>query len=96
MNILLLKSTKTIPLKIIDADFDLVATMKKYANGMNEIFIVILDNGRIIPARTLQPLVYAYLRENIGLKFQVSCNIPRQVVGTYKIIVEFAKIGINH
>ncbi len=30
-----MKSTKTIPLKIMDADFDLVETMKKYANGMN-------------------------------------------------------------
>jgi len=91
-----MESTKTIPLKIIDADFDLVETMKKYANGMNYVSSLILDNGRIIPARKLQPMVYAYLREKIGLKFQASCNIPRQVVGTYKTIVEFAKIGMSY
>jgi len=64
-------------LKIIDTDFDLVETKKKYANGMNYVSSVVFDNGRDIPVRKLQPLVYAYLRGNIGLKSQVSCNIPR-------------------
>ncbi len=38
-------------------------------------------------------MVYSHLRENIGLKSQVSCNIPRQVAGTYKTILELIKIG---
>jgi len=41
-------------------------------------------------------MVYAHLRGNIGLKSQVSCNIPRQVDGSYKTIVELAKIGMSY
>ena len=41
-------------------------------------------------------MVYAHLRGNIGLKSQVSCNIPRQVAGTYKTIVELAKIRMSY
>ena len=41
-------------------------------------------------------MVYAHLRGNIGLKSQVSCNIPRQVARTYKTIVELAKTGMSH
>jgi hypothetical protein len=52
-----MESTKTIPLKIMDTDFDLVETMKKYANGMDYVSSVVFDNGRIIPARKLQPMV---------------------------------------
>jgi len=96
VNKLLMESTKTIPLKIRDVDFDLAETMKKYAHGMNYASSVVFDNGRIIPARKLQPMVYAHLRGNIGLKSQVSCNIPRQVSGTYNTIVELAKIGMSY
>ena len=39
---------------------------------------------------------YAYLRGNIVLKFQVSCNFPRQVAGPYKTILELAKIGMSY
>ena len=51
MNELVTKSTKKIPLKIIDADFDLVGTMKKYPNGINYVSSVVYDNRRFIPAR---------------------------------------------
>jgi len=81
---LIMDSTKTIQLKIQDADFDLVETTKKYANGMNYVSSVVFDNGIIILARKLRPMVYAHLRGDIGLKSQVSCNIPRQVAGTIK------------
>ena len=84
MNMLIMDSTKTIQLKIQDADFDLVETTKKYANGMNYVSSMVFDNGIIIPARKLQLMFYAYLRENIGLKFQVSYNIPKQVLGLIK------------
>jgi len=40
-------------------------------------------------------MVYAHLRGNICLKSQLSCNIPRQVAGTYKTIVELEKTGMS-
>jgi len=57
MNILIMEFNKTIQMRIMDADFDLVETMKKYANGMDYVSSVVFDNGRIIPARKLQPMV---------------------------------------
>lgn len=86
-----MESTKTIQLKIIDVDNDLVETMKKYSEGMNCVSEVVFQNGKVIPARKLQGLVYSHLRERIGLKSQVSCNIPRQVAGSYKTLVEQIK-----
>lgn len=86
-----MESTKTIQLKIIDVDNDLVETMKKYSEGMNYVSEVVFQNGKVIPARKLQGLVYNNLRERIGLKSQVSCNIPRQVAGSYKTLVEQIK-----
>jgi hypothetical protein len=53
MSILVIESTKTIPLKIMDTYFDLVETLKKYAYGMNYVSSVVFDNGRNIPARKL-------------------------------------------
>jgi putative transposase len=90
------ESTKTVKLKILNPDFDLVETMQKYSKGMNYVSSIVFENGKVIPARKLQPMVYGHLRENIGLKSQVSCNIPRQVAGTYKTIVELAKIGMSY
>ena len=81
-------------MKIVRVDFDLVEIISKYENSMNYVSSFIFDNWRIISTRKLQPMVYAHLRENIGLKPQASCNIPRQVGETYKTIVEFAKIGM--
>jgi hypothetical protein len=63
---------------------------------MNYASSAAFNNGKIIPARKLQPMVYAHPRGNIGLDSQVSCNIPRQVAGTYKTIVELAKIGMSY
>jgi hypothetical protein len=87
-----MKSTKTIPLEIMDTDPDSVEAIKKCANLINyDVSGVILDNGRIIPARKLRPMVYAHLRGNIDLKSQVRCNISRKVAGTYKTIVDLQK-----
>lgn len=91
-----MESTRTIKLKILNPDFDLVETMQKYTKGMNYVSNIVFENGKVIPARKLQPMVYSYLREIIGLKSQVSCNIPRQVAGTYKTIVELTKIGMSY
>ena len=52
------------------------------------------ENERNIKAGKLQPLVYMLSSKKTSvLKHQVSCNIPRQVVGSYKTIVELAKTG---
>ncbi len=91
-----MESTKTVQLKILNPDFDLVETMQKYSKGMNYVSNIVFENGRVIPARKLQPMVYGYLREKINLKSQVSCNIPRQVAGTYKTLVELEKIGMSY
>ena len=91
-----MESTKTVQLKILNPDFDLVETMQKYSKGMNYVSNIVFENGRVIPARKLQPMVYSYLREKINLKSQVSCNIPRQVAGTYKTLVELEKIGMSY
>lgn len=91
-----MESTKTVKFKILNPDFDLVETMQKYSKGMNYVSSVVFENGKVIPARKLQPIVYGHLREKLGLKSQVSCNIPRQVAGTYKTIVELAKIGMSY
>ena len=86
-----MESTKTIQLKILNIDNDLVETMQKYSEGMNYVSEVVFQNQKVIPARKLQGLVYSHLRESIGLKSQVSCNIPRQVAGSYKTLVEHIK-----
>lgn len=86
-----MESTKTIQLKILNPDFDLVETMQKYSEGMNYVSDIVFQNGKVIPAMKLQKMVYPYLRENIGLKSQVSCNIPRQVAGSYKTLLEQVK-----
>lgn len=90
-----METTRTIKLKILNPDYALVETMQKYAKGMNYVSNIVYDYGKSIAARKLQPMVYSYLRENLGLKSQVSCNIPRQVAGTYKTLVELEKIGIG-
>lgn len=83
--------TKTVILKIVNPDNDLVETMQKYSDGMNYASSVVFQNGKTIGSYKLQNIVYGYLREVIGLKSQMSCNIPRQVSGCYKTLKEQIK-----
>jgi IS605 OrfB family transposase len=85
--------TKTVILKIENPDNDLVETMHKFSDGMNYTSKVLFDNGKPMGANKLQKLVYNYLRESLNLKSQMSCNIPRQVAGTYKTLMEQIKKG---
>jgi putative transposase len=78
--------TKTVILKIKKPDNDLVETMQKYSDGMNYVSNILFDNGKPMGAMKLQKIVYSHLRENLGLKSQMSCNIPRQVAGCYKTL----------
>ncbi|NPE28848.1 IS200/IS605 family element transposase accessory protein TnpB [Methanococcoides sp. SA1] len=88
--------TKTVILKINFPDNDLVETMQKYSEGMNHVSKVLFENGKTMGAMKLQKLVYPYLRENLGLKSQMSCNIPRQVAGCYKTLKEQIKTKRSH
>jgi len=77
---IIMESTKTTPLEIMDTNFDLVEAMKKYANLINYVSSVVFDNWRIIPARKLQPMVYAHLRGNLGLKSQIVITLKTNLV----------------
>lgn len=85
--------TKTIILKIENPDDDLSETMQKYSEGMNYASSIVFANGKIIGSYKLQKIVYGYLRETIGLKSQMACNIPRQVSGCYKTLREHIMEG---
>jgi len=85
--------TKTLILKIGDPDKDLVDTMERCAEGMNYASKFVCESGRPIGMK-LQTMTYAYLRESLKLKSQISCNIPRQVAGAYKTLKEQIKIGV--
>ena len=47
---------------------------------MDYVSSVVFDNGRIIPARKLLPMVYAHLRGNFGLKSQVVISFKTNLV----------------
>lgn len=79
-----MKLTKTVMLKLKEADDILDETVTKYTEGMNLASKVVYENKRPLSANKLQALTYKQLREELGLKSQMSCNIARQVAGTYK------------
>ena len=78
---------KTIILKLKTKDNDLGEAIDKYTEGMNYVSNVVFENGKPIPVRKLQPMTYNHLRTKIGLKSQMSCNIIRQVAGTYQTLL---------
>lgn len=75
--------TKTIVLKLKNPNKELVATIDKYTEGMNYVSGIVFENKKTIPIGKLQKQTYNHLRKEIGLKSQMSCNIVRQVCGTY-------------
>ena len=80
--------TKTVILKIKNPNKALQQTIDRYTEGMNYVGKVVFDNGKPIPVRKLQPMTYKHLRTKIGLKSQMSCNIIRQVCGTYASLIK--------
>jgi predicted transposase len=76
--------TKTVILKIANPDNDLVETMQKYSDVMNYVSEVLFDKGKPISAMKLQQEVYAYLRETLKLKSQMSCNTQDRLQGVTK------------
>ena len=88
---------KTVILKIRNPDKLLVRTIKKYTKGMNYVSGIVYKNKTPMPVNNLQPIVYDHLRKKIGLKSQMSCNIVRQVLGTYRSLKRKSKwMKINY
>jgi len=85
--------TKTVVLKLRETDNSLDKTLEKYAEGMNFASKVVYEHKKPLSANRLQKLTYKHLREKIGLKSQMSCNIARQVAGTYKSLQTQIKKG---
>lgn len=91
VNIYLMPLKKTIILKLKTKDKVLGDTIDRYTKGMNYVSNIVFENGKPIPTRKLQPITYKHLRKRIGIKSQMSCNIIRQVAGTYKTLAEQIK-----
>ena len=85
-------TTKTIILKMDCPDPDLLdRTVQTYTEGMNYVSAVVYKLGKPRGSAALQKIVYPALREQIGLKSQMSCNVVRQVTGTYRTLQEQIK-----
>jgi len=84
------KLTKTVMLKLAEHDESLDKTLEVYAEGLNFASKVVYENGKPISANNLQRICYPILRnkiglkDKIGLKAQMACNVCRQVAGAYK------------
>jgi len=76
--------TKTVVLKLAEHDESLDRTLEVYAEGLNFASKVVYENGKPISANNLQRICYPILRNKIGLKSQMSCNVCRQVAGAYR------------
>jgi IS605 OrfB family transposase len=83
---------KTVILKLDCPDTDLLdRTVQTYTEGMNYVSAVVYTLGKPKGSAALQKIVYPALREQIGLKSQMSCNVVRQVTGTYRTLQEQVK-----
>ena len=82
---------KTIPLKLYNYGAELDTLVCNYTVGMNQVSKVLYDHGKPMGSGKIQKLVYNDVR-GIGLKSQMTCNICRQVSGTYKTLQEQVKI----
>jgi IS605 OrfB family transposase len=87
VNYIIVLITKTIILKMDCPDTDLLdRTVQTYTDGMNYVSAVVYDMGAPKGSAALQKIVYPSLREEIGLKSQMACNVVRQVTGTYRAL----------
>ena len=79
-----MKLTKTVILKLAEHDEFLDKTLKAYTEGLSFASNVVYENKKPISANNLQKICYPILRNKIGLKAQMACNVCRQVAGAYK------------
>ncbi len=85
--------TKTIILKLDCPDDDLVELLSVFSQGMNYTSQIVFANEKLMGSNTLQKASYRYLRNELGLKSQMCCNVARQVAGAYKTLQEQISIG---
>jgi len=58
--------------------------------ALNHASVMAFVNGKMSHGLKLQSLVYKALRSRFSLSSQVACNAPRQVLSTYKTLLERA------
>lgn len=85
--------TKTIILKLDCPDDNLRELLSMFSQGMNYASQIVFSNDRPMGSNTLQKASYRYLRNELGLKSQMCCNVARQVVGAYKTLKEQISAG---
>ena len=80
-----MKLTKTVILKlrVAEGKSDLEETIKAFTNAMNYASALVYKHNKPMSSVALQKQSYKHLRENIGLKSQMACNVARQVSGAY-------------
>jgi len=87
-----MQQVKTIPLKLYNYGGELNALVQSYTSGMNYVSTVVYEHGKPMGSDKIQKRVYQDVR-NLGLLSQMTCNICRQVAGTYKTLKEQIKTG---
>jgi|GEM_PF-1294627 len=79
--------TKTIILKL-DIPYDALRELLSiYSQGMNYALQIVFEDEKPISSGAIQRATYRYLRNELGLKSQMNCNVARQVAGAYKALV---------
>jgi putative transposase len=84
--------TKTIILKLEPPDNNLEELLSVFSQGMNYTSQIVFANGKPMGSDRIQKLSYRYLRNELGLKSQMCCNVARQVAGAYKTLQEQVNI----
>ncbi len=69
--------TKTVILKIDGDNRELGELLSAFCKGMNYASGIIFANGKPIGSGRVQKISYRYLREVLGLKSQMCCNVAR-------------------
>jgi len=87
--------TKTIVIKLKEHGSELDNLVNNYTDGMNYVSEFVYNHGKHIGSDKIQKVVYRDLREQFRLKSQMTCNICRQVAGTYKTLHHQIKLGIS-
>ncbi len=77
--------TKTIILKLDCPDNDLAEMLSIFSQGMNYASQIIFANEKPMGSNIIQKASYRYLRNELGLKSQMCCNVARQAAGASKL-----------
>jgi IS605 OrfB family transposase len=86
-----LQLAKTVILKLDSPDDNLREMLSIFSQGMNYASQVVFANGEPMGSGRIQKLSYGHLRNELGLKSQMSCNVARQVSGAYKTLQDQIK-----